>query len=105
MKTALIEISQQVLRNTRGTYTTSSHCIQIRTDIDAASLEMQLMIRDLSWTDGYCRSITSLIKEVTEDMDRYDHMKIRERDYRISSTRICPTGISEEQEEDSRRRR
>ena len=68
------EIQQQVLWNTQRMYTTSSLCTQIRIDIDAASLNAAPA--DRPELDRWILSrFNRLVKEVTADMDNYEHMK------------------------------
>ena len=74
-RTDVIEIVEQVLWNSAGTYTTSSRCTPIRMIWIRLLLDVPYCRNVRNWIAGSFPSINKLIKEVTADMDQYDHMK------------------------------
>ena len=72
-------------------------------DLDPASLDVPYAKRP-ELDRWIISKYNKLIKEVTADMDQYDHMKAVRKITGLRYRRSCPTGISEEQEEDSGRK-
>ena len=95
--------SQQILRNAEERVQLLRALFKSGRD-RPCRLKCRLMARGLSWTDGFSANTTSLIGDVTEYMDQYDHMRDRAEPSTILSTKTFPTGISAAPEEDSMRK-